>query len=174
MRTIGTSTNRMPPEVGIFSRVSFSHHGLTRVLLFIGPGIGPGVMIGPSSTSNTTGTSVSASSTPNTATPIVRLGGRGSKAGLITGGIVGGIAAMSLLVAALLFYQRRCRSQASSATQSAVESVGESGDSLSGYFAYNTPMLSQIPSRTSSRRNPYTVSPVLAPQPRGQRVLPTV
>ena len=126
-----------------------------------------------SSTSNATGTSVSASSTPNTATPIpiVRLGGRGSNAGLITGSIVGGIAAMSLLVAALFFYQRLCRSQASSAAQPAVESAG---DSLSGYFAYNTPMLSQIPSRTSSRRNPYAVSPLPSPEFHAQCVLPTV
>jgi hypothetical protein len=49
-------------------------------LTFIGPGIGPGVMIGPSSTTGTSSfsrASVSASSSPNTVTPIpiVRLGG---------------------------------------------------------------------------------------------------
>jgi hypothetical protein len=68
--------------------------------------------------------------------------GHGSKAGLIAVGIVGGIAAISLLAAALFFYRRWRRSQASSATRPAPESAGDSA-----FFAYNTPMLSHIPSR---------------------------
>ncbi|KAF8463025.1 hypothetical protein DFH94DRAFT_481949 [Russula ochroleuca] len=87
----------------------------------------------------------------------------GSKTGLIAGGIVGGITAVSL-VAALFFYRRRRRSQASSAAHPAPESAS---DRLGGFVAFNTPMLSHIPSRASSARNIYTVSPVPAPQPHG-------
>ncbi|KAF8463024.1 hypothetical protein DFH94DRAFT_481856 [Russula ochroleuca] len=117
------------------------------------PELGPGTILGSSGTSSTSASStipgpasasVSDSSTPNTATPKatpIPIGGHGSKAGLITGGIVGGIAAISLLVAAF-FYRRRRRSRASFAARSAPESAGDSA-----FFAYNTPMLSQIPSR---------------------------
>jgi hypothetical protein len=93
-----------------------------------------------------------------TATP-KPIGGHRSKAGLIAGGIVGGIAGISLLVAALFFYWRRRRSQASYAAPSAPESAD---DRQSAFVAFNTPMLSQTPSRASSHRNPYTVSPVPA------------
>jgi LPXTG-motif cell wall-anchored protein len=65
-----------------------------------------------------------------------------SKAGTIAAIVVGGIAATCLLVAALLFYRRRRRSLTSSAARPAPESAGDSG-----FIAYNTPMLSHIPSR---------------------------
>ena len=89
----------------------------------------------------------------------------GLKAGLITCDIVGGIAAITLLfqvlVVALLFYRRRRRLLTSSAALPALESAG---DGLSAFVAFNTPMLSHIPSQASSGGNPFTVSPVPAPR----------
>ncbi|KAH9984275.1 hypothetical protein BJV77DRAFT_200144 [Russula vinacea] len=96
----------------------------------------------------------------------------GLKAGLITCDIVGGIAAITLLfqvlVVALLFYRRRRRSLTSSrrslTSSAALPALESAGDGLSAFVAFNTPMLSHIPSQASSGGNPFTVSPVPAPQ----------
>jgi hypothetical protein len=85
-----------------------------------------------------------------------------SKVATIAAVVLGGIVATCLLVAALLFYRRRRRSLASSVARPAPESAGDS-QPVGGFVAFNTPMLSQIPSRTSSDRNLYTVSPMPAP-----------
>ena len=80
--------------------------------------------------------SVSSGPIASTATP-EPIGGRHSKAGLIAGGIVGGIAVISLLVAASFFYRRWCQQRAAKSA----------GDGQSAVVAFNTPMLSRTPSR---------------------------
>ncbi|KAH9984286.1 hypothetical protein BJV77DRAFT_200294 [Russula vinacea] len=117
----------------------------------------------PSSTSNVPS---SPSSTPSSP-PSIRSGPSsastsGLKAGLIASGIVGGIAAITILVVALFF----CRRWRYSLTSSAVPPAPESGgDNLSAFVAFNSPMLSHTPSRASSSRGLYTIFPMSASQP---------
>ena len=143
--SVGTSTYVMPPVVGILFLVSFPRYfSIYLRLTFIGaPQVGPGSTLPPKSTP---------SPSPS-----------GSKAGPIAGGIVGGIAVITLLVAAL-FYRQRRRSRASSA---ALPAANSAGDEQSAVVAFNSPMLSRTPSQASSGGNPYTVSPVPAPQSHG-------
>ena len=130
------------------SLVAFSHARLT----FIGiPEVGPGTKI-----------PVPSSPTPAHNPPPAPTEGNASNAGPIAGGIVGGIVAISLLIAALFFYRRRRRSRASSAARPAGNSLG---DGQSAVVPFNSPILSQTPSRASSRRNLYIISTMPAPEP---------
>ena len=127
MRTCGTPTNRMLSVVGILYLVSFPSspsHTLHLISLDT-PEIGPGTILGPSSSSVSASTgptnaypstpassfssystsSVSRDSSSNSATPIP-IDGHSSNTGAIVGGVAGGIAAISIVIAALLFYLR--------------------------------------------------------------------
>jgi hypothetical protein len=91
-------------------------HTHARVLPLIDyPEVGPGMILG------TSGTSVSASGYTNLSTfgaPVSNttmptpIGRDSSNVGAIAGGVIGGIAVISILVAALFFYRRRRRSLA--------------------------------------------------------------
>ena len=125
----------MPSVVGIFSFVfvpsSLSHLHPT---LLDTPELGPGAILGPSgssgsasagptnaypstpasSSSSYSTSSVSRGSSSNPATPIP-IGRHNSNTGAIAGGVAGSIAALSIVIAALLFYLRRRHSPAPSA-----------------------------------------------------------
>ena len=101
----------------------------------------------PSSSSSVRGSS--------TATPIPT-GGHSSNAGAIAGGVVGGIAAISLIVAGLFFYRRRRRLLASSAVP--VSPGGGSSNAFSPMDQVPLPisdhgtLASSIPDTTSPMR----------------------
>ena len=72
------------------------------------PEIAPGTLLGPSgpsSASSTSPTSTSSSTSSNSATP-VPIRSHSSNTGAIAGGVVGGLAAISIAIAALLYYLR--------------------------------------------------------------------
>jgi hypothetical protein len=93
------------------SHVIVSH---TRLTLIDTPEVLPGQTPGIPTSSTS---SVRGSSTPTTATH-VPTGVHSSDAGAIAGGVVGGVAAISLLVAGLFFYRRRRSLLASSVSVS--------------------------------------------------------
>jgi len=71
------------------------------------PELGPGTVLAASGSSVSVTATAALSSNTSTSIPV---GGHSSNAGAVAGGIIGGIAAISILVAALLFYLRRRRS----------------------------------------------------------------
>ncbi|KAI0270212.1 hypothetical protein BGY98DRAFT_268172 [Russula aff. rugulosa BPL654] len=71
------------------------------------PEIGPGTVLGASGSSVSVSASTTGSSNTGTSLPVRE---HSSNAGAIAGGVIAGIAAISILVAALLFYLRRRRS----------------------------------------------------------------
>ncbi|KAF8497761.1 hypothetical protein F5888DRAFT_249657 [Russula emetica] len=71
------------------------------------PELGPGTVLGASSSSVSVSASNAGSSNTGTSIPV---GGHSSNAGAIAVGVIGGIATISILVAAVLFYLRRRRS----------------------------------------------------------------
>ena len=84
------------------------------------PEIGAGTILGSSGPSTSSSTGPTSSSSPtSSAVPIHR---NSSNTGAIAGGVVGGIGAISILIAALFFYRRRGRGhQPAPATPSAID-----------------------------------------------------
>ena len=97
-------------EVRILSPLFPCCYCLTPRLTFIdSPELGPGTVLGASSSSVSVSASTTRHGSSNTGTS-THVGRHSSNAGAIAGGVIGGIVAISSLVAALLFYLRRRRS----------------------------------------------------------------
>jgi len=98
----------MPLVVRIILSLYSSRYCLTPAsFTFIGsPELGPGTVLGASGSYGSVSASETRSSSTGTSIPVGR---HSSNAGAIAGGVIGGIAAISILVAALLFYLRRRR-----------------------------------------------------------------
>lgn len=115
MRMIGIPPNHVPLVVR-FPSPLFPVTVLCSRLTFIdSPELGPGTLLGASSSSVSAPTSTTTSSNTGTSTPVgprPSPGGHSSNAGAIAGGIIGSIAVISILVAGFLFYLRRRRSLA--------------------------------------------------------------
>jgi hypothetical protein len=115
-RTVGTPTNRLSSVVGILSPTSSPVPSHAYVVYFIDSSeAGPGRILGPSDPSVSASGPTSAFGGPfsNATTPAF-IGRHSSNRGAITGGVIGGIAVISILVAALLFLRRRRHSLVSS------------------------------------------------------------
>ncbi len=125
------------------------------------PEVGPGRILG------TSGTSVSASGSTslstfggpfsNTATP-TPIGRHGSNEGVIAaiaGGVIGGIAIISILVAVLFFYRRRRRSLAQSPVFDGDIALGSHVDQVSRSISTQGTVSSCFPETPISQMRPY-------------------
>jgi hypothetical protein len=102
MRTFGTIPKPISPVVSIIDpMLSFpSRYGLTFPIFIDSPEIGPGAVLSPSSSASPT----------NSPTPLPP--GGSSNTGAIVGGVIGGVAAISIAVVAIFLYRRRRHSRA--------------------------------------------------------------
>jgi hypothetical protein len=154
--------------------VTVSHSHLTSLDT---PELGPGTILGPSSSSRSASTgptnaypstpasssssystsSDSRSSSSNSASPIP-IGGHSSNTGAIVGGVAGGIAAISIVIAALLFYLRQRHPPAPSAPSA---SDGHPGgfnpfmDQVPRPMSGQGTVTSSLPETTTSLLRPY-------------------
>jgi hypothetical protein len=124
--------NHMPLVVSIISLCSLSsrRYRLPPTFYIDNPEYGPGAIFGASSVyTSSASASSSSTSTPSAAsTPTKTPKGNSSNAGPIAGGIIGGIATISIIVALILYLRRtRRRSQAAAAGVGASQPILNDG-----------------------------------------------